>query len=182
MSIAVANRYARALAEVVYASGSGLAPEQILSEVGALSSAVVGSAELTQVLRSPAVTLNAKRNVLGKMCDVLGSSKTVRNLAFVVADHNRADILPVIRQAFENVVNERRGVAQADVTLAAETSAEQKQKLEAALSQLTGKLISATYSIDPALIGGATARIGSTVYDGSVRGQLAAIKQKLTRG
>lgn len=182
MSIAVANRYARALAEVVYASGSGLAPEQILSEVGALSAAVSGSAELAHVLSSPAVSLNAKRNVLGHMCDQLGSSKTVRNLAFVVADHNRANILPEIRQAFEDVVNDRRGVAKADITLAAETGADQKQKLEAALARLTGKQIAATYAVDPALIGGATARIGSTVYDGSVRGQLAAIKQKLTRG
>lgn len=182
MSLAVANRYARALAEVVYAAGSGLEPEKILSEAGALAGVVKSSAELDTIMRSPAVAIAKKRAVLGLLCDQLGASKTVRNLAYVVADHGRSNLLPEIAQAFEGLVNERRGVARAEVTLAAETAPEQKQKLEAALARLTGKQISATYAVDPALIGGAMAKIGSTVYDGSVRGQLAAIQRKLVQG
>lgn len=106
----------------------------------------------------------------------------MRNLAMVVCDHNRVALLPDIRQAFEGVYNERRGVAKAEISVASDASAEQKQKLEGALSRITGKQIAATYTVDPALIGGATARIGSTVYDGSVRGQLAAIQRKLVGG
>jgi len=184
MSLAVANRYARALAEVVFAPPApGRAPgspEQVLSEVGALAGAVKGSAELTAVLRSPSVTPAQKRGLLGKVCDKLQVGPTVRNLAFVVADHGRATLLSDIRTAFEALVDERRGLARAEVTLAADASAEQKAQLEAALARLTGKQVVASYAVDAGLIGGATARVGSTVYDGSIRGQLSALARKLT--
>jgi F-type H+-transporting ATPase subunit delta len=179
MSLAVANRYSRALAEVVFAPGSGLVPEQILAEIEALASAAGSSPELSAVLRSPAVSLAQKRNLLGKLCDRSGSSRTVRNLAFVVCDHGRTGLLADIRKSFEALVDERRGVARADIHVASETSDAQKQSLEAALARLTGKQVRASYSVDPALLGGATARIGSTVYDGSLRGQLASLKRKL---
>lgn len=179
MSLAVANRYSRALAEVVFAPNSGVTAEQVLAEVGSLAEAVAGSAELAAVLRSPAVSLAQKRGLLGKICDRIGASRTVRNLAFVVADHNRTSILGEIRQSFEALVDERRGVARAEILVAAEASPGQKASLEAALARLTGKQVVASYAVDTALIGGATARVGSTIYDGSIRGQLAAIGRKL---
>ena len=180
MSLAVANRYSRALAEVVFAPNSGVTAEQVLDEVGALAAAVKGSPELSAVLRSPAVTNAQKRGLLGKICEKLGASKTVRNLAWVVADHNRSNILGDIRKSFEALVDERRGMARAEISVAAEASTEQKAALEAALARLTGKQVVASYEVDPALIGGATARVGSTVYDGSVRGQLSALARKLS--
>jgi F-type H+-transporting ATPase subunit delta len=181
MSLAVANRYSRALAEVVFAPNSGLTAEQALAEVGALADAVGGSPELAAVLRSPAVALAHKRNLLGKICDKIGVSKTIRNLSFVLADHGRTTIVKEIRQAFEALVDERRGVARAEIAVAAEASPAQKASLEAALARLTGKQVVAAYSVNPSLIGGATARVGSTIYDGSIRGQLAAIGRKLNQ-
>ena len=179
MSLAVANRYSRALAEVVFAPNSGLTAEQVLAEVGALADAVRSSAELGAVLRSPAVSVGQKRGLLGKICDRLGACGTVRNLAFVVVDRNRTAMLGDIRQTFEAAVDERRGVARAEIRVAAEAAPAQKASLEAALARLTGKQVVASYAVDPALIGGATARVGSTIYDGSIRGQLAAIGRKL---
>lgn len=180
MSLAVANRYSRALAEVVFAPNSGVTAEQVLAEVGALAATVKSSPELSAVLRSPAVSNAQKRGLLGKICEKLGASKTVRNLAYVVADHNRSNILGEIRQSFEALVDERRGMARAEIRVASEPSAEQKQALEAALGRLTGKQVVAAYTVDEALIGGAMARVGSTVYDGSVRGQLAGLARKLS--
>jgi F-type H+-transporting ATPase subunit delta len=181
MSLAVANRYSRALGEVVFAANSGVTAEQVLAETGALAEAVKSSAELGAVLRSPAVSTAQKRNLLGKICDRIGASKTVRNLAFVVVDHGRTGILGEIRQAFEALVDERRGVARAEISVAAEASPEQRLSLEAALARLTGKQVVASYTVDQALIGGATARVGSTIYDGSIRGQLASIGRKLSQ-
>ena len=180
MSLAVANRYSRALAEVVFAPDSGLSAQQVLDEVGDLATAVKSSPELSAVLRSPAVPNAQQRGVLGKICEKLGTTQTVRNLAWVVADHNRSNILGDIRKSFEALVDERRGMARAEISVAAEASAEQKAALEAALGRLTGKQVVAQYVVDPALIGGATARVGSTVYDGSVRGQLSALARKLS--
>jgi F-type H+-transporting ATPase subunit delta len=180
MSLAVANRYSRALAEVVFAPNSGVTPEQVLAEVSALAEAVKSSPELGAVLRSPAVTVAQKRGLLGKICDQIGACTTVRNLAFVVTDHRRTTILGEIRQSFEALVDERRGVARAAIHVASDVSPEQKAALEAALARLTGKQVVAAYAVEPALIGGATARVGSTIYDGSIRGQLAAMGRKLT--
>lgn len=179
MSLAVANRYSRALAEVVFAPNSGVTAEQVLNEVASLAEAVKCSPELSAVLRSPAVSNAQKRGLLGKICERLGAGKIVRNLAFVVADRNRSNLLGEIRQSFEALVDERRGMARAEISVASEATAEQKANLEAALARLTGKQVVAAYAVDPALIGGALARVGSTVYDGSVRGQLASLARKL---
>ena len=181
MSLAVASRYSRALAEVVLGPQSTLSPEQILGEMKAMVDAVASAPDLASVLRSPAVSHHQKRSIIGKLCDLSGCSQIARNLFFVVSDHQRMPILKDIYTTFGELVDKRRGIARANISLASEIAAEQKAKLEGALAHLTGKQVIASYSIDPGLIGGAMARIGSTIYDGSVRGQLASLRRKLVQ-
>jgi F-type H+-transporting ATPase subunit delta len=97
----------------------------------------------------------------------------------VLIDHSRINILPDIAKQFETELNTRLGRVEAEVTSARQLSEGERQALVSQVSQTTGRQVSAKYSVDAALLGGAVVRVGSTVYDGSVRGQLQKIKQEL---
>jgi F-type H+-transporting ATPase subunit delta len=177
---AVAARYANALADVVTANSSALSPEQAVAELRAFASALRDSTELQNALVTPAVPLARKRAVVGRIGDVLQLSRVTRNFLFVLIDHRRIASLPDIIAQFEEVVDARLGYARAEVLSAAELNEAERRALNAQLELLTGKRIRMRFAIDPPLIGGAVARIGSTVYDGSVRGQLATLERRLT--
>lgn len=177
---AVAARYANALADVVTAASSAVRPPEALSALRSFEGALKESPELHGVLVTPAVPLARKRAVVTRIGEALGISRIVRNFLLVLIDHRRIAEVGAVADAFEVVLDERLGFARAEVSSAAELSEAQRSELEAVLDRLTGKRIRARYAVDKALIGGAVARIGSTVYDGSVRGQLQSIGRCLS--
>ena len=116
---------------------------------------------------------------MGRIAGILGLAPIVRNFLFVLVDHRRMGSLAEIVHCFELVVDERLGFARAEVAAARELSEAQRAALNAELERLTGKRIRMRVSTDASLIGGVVARIGSTVYDGSVRGQLESLERRL---
>src|SRR5690349_24355814 len=107
------------------------------------------------------------------------ASNIIRNFLFVIADHRRTQLIPEIVATFQQVLRQRQGVAEAEISSAVELTAAQKKELAAALVRLTGKKIEPRYSIDPALLGGAVVRIGDTIYDGSLRSRLNEMRARL---
>jgi F-type H+-transporting ATPase subunit delta len=103
----------------------------------------------------------------------------VRNFVFLLVDHRRTEMLREIQQAFQTELNARLGIAGAEVISARELSAAEKKQLTAALERRTGKKIEASFRMDESLVGGAVVRVGSTVYDGSVREQLTRLREQL---
>jgi F-type H+-transporting ATPase subunit delta len=180
MRSAVANRYASALVDVVLAPGSPLKPEVAVEQLHAVAQLITGSVELRTALATPAIQTSRKRAVVGKLMDEIQVSKLIRNFVFVVIDHRRANMLGEIRDAFDQLLDERRGVVRAEVTSAAPLDERRGTEMESALSRLTGKRMRLRFAVDAGLLGGAVARIGSTVYDGSVRGQLQQLRRTLT--
>lgn len=180
MISAIAARYAEALVDVVFAPGSSLDPQAVTAQMR--SFVELDSADLHAVLLSPAVAPSKKRSVVGKLAASMGMAPQVRNFLYVIIDHRRVGELSSICDSFETLVDQRRGIQRADISTAERLSESQKETLEAALARLTGKQIRPQYQVDPALIGGVVARIGSTVYDGSVRGQLEGLKKRLIAG
>jgi F-type H+-transporting ATPase subunit delta len=176
---AVATRYASALADVVTAGGSSLRPEDAVAQLRAFEAALRLSPELHNALVTPAVPGSRKKAVVGRIADILQLSRIARNFLFVLVDHRRISSLTEIIHSFELVVDERLGFARAEVTAASELSEAQRTALSRQLERLTGKRIRARYAVDGALIGGVVARIGSTVYNGSVRGQLDSLERRL---
>lgn len=176
---ALAMRYARALADVVMEPGSGIDAQAAAAEMGSFERLLAESADLRIALESPAVPPPRKRAVAGRLAKDLGISDAVRRFLFVLIDHRRTALLNEIREGFESIVDERLGIARAEVVSARPLSAPQRQEIVAGLARLTGKQTRAQFSVQDGLIGGVLARIGSTVYDGSVRGQLEALKQRL---
>jgi len=177
---AVTARYAHALADVVTAAGSPLNAQQTVAELQAFAAPLAASADLHNSLVTPAVPPGRKKAVVSRIADVIGLSRITRNFLFVLVDHRRISLLPEIIHTFERVVEERLGFARAEVQSAEDLTERQRADLGARLEQLTGKRIRARFAVDPSLIGGVVARIGSTVYDGSVRGQLASLGRRLS--
>lgn len=176
---AVAKRYAEALADLVVAAGSQLSPEEAVQQLRAFDDALRVSLELREALATPAVPVGRKKAVIGRLADALKLSRVTRNFLFVLVDHRRIPLFSEIVQTFELVADERLGFARAEIAAARELSESQRAELNGALEQLTGKRIRMRTAVDDALIGGVVAKIGSTVYDGSVRGRLEALERRL---
>jgi F-type H+-transporting ATPase subunit delta len=178
---ALATRYAEALAELVTAPDSSVRPQDAVDELRAFESTLKSSHELLAVLTTPAVATSRKIAVVGRIADDLQISRIVRNFLFVVINHRRISAFAEILQLFEEAIDNRLGYARAEVASARELSGEQRAALNGTLERLSGKRVRMNYKIDESLIGGVMARIGSTVYDGSVRGQLQSLERQLVQ-
>ena len=169
-------QYANALADIALAQGAAEPAAKQLADFGA---AYAESAELRTFLSSPSITTQAKHGVLEKIAARIGASKIIRNFLFVIADHHRAHILPEIIAAFQQVIRQRQGVVEAEISSAVQLNDVQKAQFAGSLTKLTGKKIEPKYSLDPTLLGGAVVRIGDTIYDGSLRSRLNGMRTRL---
>jgi F-type H+-transporting ATPase subunit delta len=173
---ALAQRYAAALADAAFARNEA---GSIRRDLGEFAAMLENSSELRNVLTTPAIGPDAKKRVLAELVEKMGLRAEVRNFLFVLVDHSRTGILGEIRQAFEAEINARMGIVDANVISARELSAEEKSQLARTLEHVTGKKVQSQYQLDASLIGGTTVRIGSTIYDGSVREQLDRLRTRL---
>ena len=176
MSTVVANRYARALADVVASTGNY---RQVLSELEDFGTAYRQSVELREVCDTPAVTMAQKLSVLEAIAGKLGSSHVTLNFLRVVMSHYRMPMLEEILMAFRNVAYARLGIVRVKISSASDLSNEDRDLLQARFNELTQKQSELEFHLDGDLIGGLVAQIGSTVYDGSIRGQLNRIREQL---
>jgi F-type H+-transporting ATPase subunit delta len=172
----VVQRYASALADVALEHKNAEAVKQELADFAGMMSQ---SADLRNFLTSPAVGREQKQAVAEKLVARMGASKTLRNFLMVIIENRRSQLLPQIREAYAAELYTRMGVTEAQVTSAKELTASERAELVRTLEQLTGKRVEARYGLDPGLIGGAVVRIGSTIYDGSVREQLNRLRARL---
>lgn len=179
MAGAIANRYARALVDVTTRSGAPASPEQLTRELSDFVEVLHGSQELRNVLLTPAVATGKKKALVETLGGRLGLGKITRNFINVVIDHRRVPLLGEMLASFQTLLDERRGIVRADVVAAQPVDDAQQSALAGKLGEMTGKQVRLQLSVDPALLGGVVARIGSTIYDGSVRGQLHALGRRL---
>ncbi|BDC50230.1 ATP synthase subunit delta [Bryobacterales bacterium F-183] len=181
MASLIATRYAAALADSVTAAGTQVVGHAAAEQLRSVEAAVRENGSLRAIFQNPAVSKPRKRAVIGRLSDGLGLSRQIKNFLFVTADRGRIGQLSEIREAFEEILDERLGFVRADISSATALDDGQRQRLEAQLARLAAKQIRPRYSVDPSLVGGVIARVGSTVYDGSVRGQLEVLRRRLTR-
>jgi F-type H+-transporting ATPase subunit delta len=156
-----------------------LDPAATLAEAQQMAAMARENKGLREVWDAPTISADQKRAVLDSIVQRAGISRPVRNFVAVLIDHRRTRFLSEIVSQFAQELNQRLGFAQADVTTARELNTEERTQLEQDLAKVTSKRIRARYSKDPAILGGAIARVGSTVYDGSVKGQLERMRQAI---
>ena len=174
----VASTYARAFADVVLSSR--LDADASIAELRTIASLLAQSSELRRVWENPAIPAEQKRRVLDVIVERDGISKQVRNLVAVLIDHRRVHFFAPIITQLEKELDARLGFAEAEITSARQLGDAEKREFEAQVGKLTGKKVRARYGQDTSLLGGAVVRLGSTIYDGSVKGQLERLKEAIS--
>jgi len=174
----VASTYARAFADVVF--DAKLDAVRAISGLQQIAKLFAESLELRRVWENPAVPADQKRKLLDVIVQRDGIDRPVRNLVAVLIDHRRLPFLPRIVDQLEKELDFRLGFTEAQISSARELGDAEKRALEAQIAKTTGKKVRASYGLDASLLGGAVVRIGSTIYDGSVKGQLERIKEAIS--
>lgn len=174
----VASTYARAFADVVL--NDHLDADRCIAELRTIATLLTESAMLRRVWENPAIPADQKRRVLDVIAERDTLSKQVRNLIAVLIDHRRMHFFEPIIDQLEKELDARMGFAEAQITSARVLGDAEKREFEAQVQKLTGKKVRATYGQDATLLGGAVLRIGSTIYDGSVKGQLERLKEAIS--
>jgi F-type H+-transporting ATPase subunit delta len=176
LSGVAAQRYASALADVALERKDA---DGVKRDLASFVDAFYSSPELRNLLDNPSVNAELKQKAIEKITEAMQLTPAVRNFIHSVVDHQRTGMLREIEKAFRDELNARLGIAEAEVVSAQELSAAENKELIAALAERTGKKIVANFREDKALLGGAIVRVGSTVYDGSVREQLERLREQL---
>jgi len=175
----VVGTYARAFADVVMTGRSHLDPARALLELHGIEALLQESDQLRRVLENPSIPGDRKRAVLDAITARMGTTRQVRNFVAVLTDNRRLPLFSEILKQTEQELNDRQGFAEAQVSTARQLSDPEKQMLEAEITKMTGKKVRARYEQDATLLGGAVVQVGSTIYDGSVKGQLEKIREQL---
>ena len=176
MNEAVARRYASALADVALEQ---IKADQVKADFDAFAEAFDSSPDLRNFLETPAIGPEQKHRVVEKLSEKAAWDPAVRNFIYLLVDHRRTELLREIQKAFSEELNARLGIAEAEVTSARQLSQDERNRLTSVLERRTGKKIEARFQEEDSLLGGAVVRVGSTVYDGSVREQLNRLREQL---
>lgn len=180
MRDALSDHYAHALADAVFANGSGLAPDEAIKQLVSAIGLLKSSDQLHLILLSPAVPRAKKTHIVGQLLDELGVHRLIRNFLMVIVEHRRTHELDRIQSSFEEAVDERQGFVRAEIISASELTGSQREELLHALGTKAGKFIRPIYKVDKNILGGVIARLGSKEYDGSLAGLFDAMRRRLT--
>ncbi len=172
----LARRYAKALFAVGKENESYEAYNEALQGVAGL---YASNPEIVDALTNPLYPLDVREKVMVKLIDSMGADKIMGNFLILLVQKKRAEILPEIAEEFQIMVNEENNVSHGSIISAVELSDELQAKVQATLEKLTGKQVVLSTSVDPSLIGGVIAKVGDLVLDGSIRTQLAGLKDSI---
>lgn len=175
----IARRYATALADVVTKSGE---TETVKTELKTWEELIKSNSNLHRAFSNPAIAHLSKEKVLENLLAKAKPSKITSNFLRVLLRNSRLTEISEINKKFASVLDERSGLLSAEVISARPLSESEKSELQASVAKLTGKQVSLNFKIDENIIGGVVTRVGSTVYDNSVKTQLENLKQQLVNG
>ncbi|HEX8096901.1 MAG TPA: ATP synthase F1 subunit delta [Pyrinomonadaceae bacterium] len=172
----VARRYAAALADVVVPGGEARAVQE---ELNAWEQMMRSNPQLVEVFGNPTISYEQKRKVLSALIARARLRPVTANFLQVLLQNQRLPELGEVNKRFSLVLDERAGMVSAEVTTARPIARDVQEALRGKLAAATGKQVRLSFKTDGELIGGLVTRIGSTVYDGSVRSQLQQVREKL---
>lgn len=172
----LARRYAKAVFEI-----GSQSVDKIGTDLKSLAGAMKGSPELQSVLSNPAIRRADRRKVIDGLLQRVGASPITKNLTYLLLDGERMSALPDISRELSAMIEAKGGRITAEVTSAKPLDAAQLTQITLALEKLSGKKVDVVKREDPSLLGGVIAKVGDTVYDGSLKTQLRAIRDELTK-
>lgn len=172
----VARRYAQAMLDI------GIEQEnydELRDQLDELAELYQQSKPFRTALLNPSISLEERRSVVRAIAQKRDWNPMVVNFALLLLDNDRFRVMPAIATVFGRMVDAKSGNVRARVTSAVELDAAQKQKIQSALGEITGKNVLLETDTDASLLGGAVTRIGSMVYDGSVRSQIDRLRESI---
>ncbi len=169
-------KFAQALADV---AGELKQEDQVLEELSSFSALLGSHKELMETLTHPAIPFSAKRNIVQEMAKKIPLTQTVVNFILVLIERARLPQFQEVLEAYESILDELHGIVRADVFACEEVDKAVDQRVQKAVSTLTGKKVKISYHVDESLIGGLKLQIGSTIYDGSIGTQLEQFRRRL---
>jgi F-type H+-transporting ATPase subunit delta len=174
---AIAARYAKALLDVNLEAGDPRAAEQ---DLAAFVELMTSHRELQQALTNPAVPLQKKEAIVKALLDRSRPNAVVGRTILMLASRDRLGILPDLLANYRDRLLDREGVVRAEIATTTPVGSDRLQRIERGLAAASGKRVRMTTRVDPSIIGGIVARVGSTVYDGSIATQLKKMKEAIT--
>jgi F-type H+-transporting ATPase subunit delta len=175
----LARRYARAVLQIGTANGN---LDKIGGDLRSLAKAMRESAELVTALTNPAIRRADRRRVIDGLLQAIGAELHSKNLVYLLLDGERLSSVEAISREVDAMIEARSGRMSAELTSARPLDAGQLSQIITALERLSGKKVAVTKREDPDLLGGVVAKLGDTVYDGSLRTQLRTLRDELTSG
>ncbi len=175
----IANRYARALADVIIERRE---TTEVAAELNKFAQMIAEHSQLRDVFASPVLAAERKRAVLNELLARMSPRQTTANFLQLLLSNSRLHDLDQMLRALSNELDARTNIVSAEITTAREISEQEQSMLRNQLKAATGKDVRLQFRTDPAIIGGVVTRIGSLVYDGSIKSQLAQMKQRLISG
>ena len=175
---AAAGRYARALFDVALKERASL--DGIAAEVSGFAELLGANVALTRALTNPAIPAARKRAVVEQLLERSPVSPIVSRLLLLLAEHDRIMLVPDMAEAYRTRLMDHAQIVRAQITTAMPLPPDRIAALQQGLARTTGRQVQIEARVDPTIIGGAIARVGSTVYDGSVTTQLAKLKERLS--
>ncbi len=170
-------RYARAFQQVAVAQNLNV--DAVRTQLADFGKTFDDSRELREFLLNPSLPQADKLKVLDAIGSRIGIEKTVRNFIAVLMDHDRLHFLGEILEEYSTLADEANGIREVEIVSAKPLSDDERNLLQGKAGELAGTKVRVQWSEDAALLGGAVIRLGSRVYDGSVRAQLQGMKQHL---
>ena len=178
LSHTVARRYAKGLLEAVAAVAPG-SENKVKDQLAALVATIEGHDGLKLLIRNPAIDEQQKSAILGKITEIIDLDELARRFVNLLAEKKRLDHLSLIAEVYGELVDEHSGVVTAHITTATPLNPGQIVELESSLRAATGREVRISRNTDARLLGGVVTRIGDVVYDGSLQGHLARIRERL---
>ncbi|HEX9206525.1 MAG TPA: ATP synthase F1 subunit delta [Candidatus Deferrimicrobiaceae bacterium] len=175
----LARRYARALFDIGREEGQ---LRRAFSELEEFGNALAASPALREVMKAGGISRQDQHAALGATLEKAGFLAITRSFLSLLIEKGRMDVLPQILVALRRMVEEFEGIERVEVTVPMTLSGTQRDLLRTVLERRTGKKILLEETVDPAVLGGIVVRVGSTVYDGSVRTQIHQIRENLRKG
>ncbi|RKH45381.1 ATP synthase F1 subunit delta [Corallococcus sicarius] len=178
VNVSIARRYARAILDV---AAEGNRTDLVAEQLNAFAAVVEHSPELSDVLLNPAYSRAQRSLVVESVLQALPTpaDPALSNALRLLVDRNRLGYLPDIARLYRDMADARAGRVRGQVTSAVPLSPDAVTHLQQSLQQLTQRNVVLETRVDPAVLGGASAQVGGTLYDGTLRTQLEQLRREL---
>lgn len=176
---AAGRRYARAMFSLAQEDGR---VSEVRAEFAQLEEVLEESSDLRMALLTPLHPVEERKRVLGALAQQLNLSAGFQHFLSFLVDQRRLVDLSAIQEEYGRLADELSGRLTAEVRAATPLDDHQRERLRAALSEATGRDVELEVTLDPDLIGGAIAKVGDLIFDGTLRAQLEQLRTNLTKG